>query len=155
MKIDWNGLDRRVTRLAATSGNISMVLPSPDGRTYLFQAGGGAAAAPGAAAAAPGMYTMNEDGTGITHLNTTPTDAAAAGRGRGGRGGAGGFGGGAEPTWARDGRSIYFMQGGSLYTLAIGGGGGGHKHGRGAVNGGTGWKRRPRRGRYPRGYRGG
>ena len=121
VKIDWNGLDRRVTRLAATSGNISMVLPSPDGRTYLFQAGGGAAAAPGAAAAAPGMYTMNEDGTGITHLNTTPTDAAAAGRGRGGRGGGGGFGGGGEPTWARDGRSIYFMQGGSLYTLPVGG----------------------------------
>ncbi|MDR3700880.1 MAG: S41 family peptidase [Candidatus Sulfopaludibacter sp.] len=123
VKIDWNGLDRRVTRLAANSGNISMVVPSPDGRTYLFQAGGGAAAAPGAEPAAPGMYTMNEDGTGIAHLNTTPTDAAAGGRGRGGRGGSGGFGGGAEPTWARDGRSIYFMQGGSLYTLAIGGGG--------------------------------
>ena len=125
VKIDWNGLDRRVTRLGAASGNISMVLPSPDGRTYLFQAGGGAggAAAAGAEAAAPGMYTMNEDGTGITHLNTTPADAAAGGRGRGGRGaGGGGFGGGAEPTWARDGRSLYFMQGGSLYTLAVGGG---------------------------------
>ncbi len=123
VKIDWNGLDRRVTRLAANSGNISMVLPSPDGRTYLFQAGGGAGggAAAGAEAAAPGMYTMNEDGTGISRLNTTPADAAG-GRGRGGRGGGGGFGGGAEPAWARDGRSIYFMQGGSLYTLAIGGG---------------------------------
>jgi tricorn protease len=118
VKIDWNEMERRVTQLAATSGNVSMVLPSPDGHTYLFQAGGGGAAAATGAAAAPGMYTMNEDGSQITRLNTTPTDAAAGGRGRGGRGG--GFGGGAEPAWARDGRSIYFMQGGSLYNLAIG-----------------------------------
>ncbi|HWC99041.1 MAG TPA: S41 family peptidase [Candidatus Sulfopaludibacter sp.] len=120
VKIDWTEMERRVVQLAPASGNISMVLPSPDGHTYLFQAGGGGAAA--AAGAAPGMYTMNEDGSAITHLNTTPTDAAA-GRGRGGRGGGGGFGGGAEPTWARDGRSIYFMQGGSLYNLSIGGNG--------------------------------
>ena len=41
---------------------------------------------------------------------------AARGRGRGGRGG---FGGGSEPQWARDGRSIYFLQGGGIYTLAV------------------------------------
>jgi tricorn protease len=100
------------------------VIPSPDGHTYLFSAGGGGAAAgaDAAAGAGPGMYTIADDGTRQTRLNTTPTDAA--GRGRGGRGGGGGAGGGAnEPTWARDGRSIYFLQGGGLFNLPIQGAG--------------------------------
>jgi len=149
VKIVWDGMDRRITQLAANQGNVSMVLPSPDGHTYLFQAGGGGAAggAAAAAAAAPGLYTMNEDGTNITRLNTTVTDNAAGGRGRGGRGG--GFGAG-EPQWARDSRSIYFMQGGGLFNLAVGGGqagaaaatgtetaGRGGRGGRGGAGGGT------------------
>jgi tricorn protease len=105
---------------------VQYVLPSPDGHTYLFAAGGGAGAGGGADAAAgagPGTYTIADDGTRQTRLNTTPTDAA--GRGRGGRGGGGGGGGGAnEPTWARDGRSIYFMQGGGLFNLPVQTGGG-------------------------------
>jgi tricorn protease len=123
VKIVWDGLDRRFTQLAPNLGNISMVAPSPDGRTYLFNAAGaGAGAAPGegAAGGGGGMYTMNDDGTNIARLNTTVADAGAGGRGRGGRGGGGG--GGGEPQWARDSRSIYFLQGGGLYTLAIGGG---------------------------------
>jgi tricorn protease len=107
-------------------GSVNNVVPSPDSRTYLFQSAGGAAEeGPGAGAGGgPGYYTIAEDGSRLTRLNTTPTDAAA-GRGRGGRGGGGGgFGGGNEPQWSRDGRAIYFLQGGSLYTLAIGGGGG-------------------------------
>jgi tricorn protease len=120
VKIVWDGMDRRTQQLGVSLGNVGMAIPSPDSHTYLVQAGGGGANA--ATAAQPGMYTMNEDGTGITHLNTTTTDAG--GRGRGGRGGGGGGGGGgSEPAWARDGRSIYFVQGGSLYTLSIGGGG--------------------------------
>jgi tricorn protease len=120
VKIVWDGMERRVQQLGQSAGNISMVLPSPDGHTYLFQAAGSGSvpnSAAAAAAAPPAMYTMNEDGAAITRLNTTPTDAAAGGRGRGGRGG--GFGGGPEPVWAHDGRSIYFMHGGSLYNLSI------------------------------------
>ena len=121
VKIDWDGIDRRFNEVTSMA-NVQYVVPSPDGRTYLFAAGGGAAggAAPDAAAAGPGMYTIAEDGTRQTKLNTTVTDTAG-GRGRGGRGGGGGggFGGGNEPTWARDGRSIYFMQGGGLFNLPI------------------------------------
>jgi tricorn protease len=124
VKINWDGIDRRITQVTTMAG-IQNVIPSPDGHTYLFSAGGGggAAGAADAAGAGPGMYTILEDGTRLTHLNTTVTDAAGAGRGgRGGRGGGGG-GGGGEATWARDGRSIYFMQGGGLFNLAIGGAG--------------------------------
>ncbi len=118
VKIVWDGMERRVQHFGQSAGNISMVLPSPDGHTWLFQASaaGAGPAAEGAAAAAPGMFTMNDDGTGIARLNTTPTETTG-GRGRGGRGG--GFGGGSEPAWAHDGRGIYFMQGGSLYNLSI------------------------------------
>jgi len=123
VKIVWDGLDRRVTQLTRMPGSVTQVVPAPDSRTYLIMAAGGAAEeGPGAGAGAgPAMYTIAEDGTRLTRLNTTPTDTA--GRGRGGRGGGGGGrGGGGEPQWSRDGRSIYYLQGGSLYTLAIGGG---------------------------------
>jgi len=121
VKITWDGLDRRVVLLSRNVGNVSAVVPSPDGRTYLFMAQGGTGQATpdGAVAGGPGIYTMADDGSRITRLNTTPTDQPAGRGGRGGRGGAGGGGGGAEPQWARDGRGIYFMQGGSIYNLAI------------------------------------
>ncbi len=115
VKIDWDGMDRRF-REVTPMANVQYVVSSPDGRTYLFAAGGGGAAAEGAAVG-PGIYTIAEDGTHQTKLNTTVNDAA--GRGRGGRGGGGGGFGGGEPTWARDGRSIYFMQGGGLFNLPI------------------------------------
>jgi len=123
VKIVWDGLDRRVTQLTRMPGSVSSVTPSPDSRTYLFLATGGAAeeGAGAGAGAGPAYYTIAEDGTRLTRLNTTTNDGGA-GRGRGGRGGGGGFGGGNEAQWSRDSRSIYFLQGGSLYSLAVGGG---------------------------------
>ncbi len=149
VKIDWDGIDRRFNEVTSMA-NVQYVVPSPDGHTYLFAAGGGAAAgaAADAAAAGPGIYTIAEDGTRQTKLNTTVTDIAG-GRGRGGRGGGGGGFGGGEPVWARDSRSIYFMQGGGLFSLPIpaggatsdsaaaGAGGGGRGGGRGGRGGGA------------------
>jgi tricorn protease len=117
VKITWDGLDRRIVQLSRITGSVSYVVPSPDSRTYLFAVQGGAADDAAAAAAGPAMYTMNEDGTRVTRLNTT---VEGAGAGRGGRGGGGGFGNFNEPQWARDSRGIYFMQGGGIYTLPIG-----------------------------------
>jgi tricorn protease len=120
VKIEWDGLDRRATQLTRMAGSVAMVVPSPDSRTYLFMAAGGAAdEGPGpGAGGGPGMYTIADDGSHLTRLNTSTGDTAG-GRGRGGRGGGGGFGGGSEPQWARDGRSIYFLQGGGIYNLAV------------------------------------
>ena len=113
VKITWDGIDRRITRLGNMSG-IGYVVPSPDSRTYLFSAAGADENTPA------GMYTMNEDGSRITRLNTsTGETTGGGGRGRGGRGG--GFGGN-EPQWARDSRSIYFLQGGGIYSLSLGAG---------------------------------
>ena len=117
VKIDWDGMERRFKQL--TTMQVSSVYPSPDSHTYLFSASGtagGGRGTEGAAAGGPGLYTMAEDGTRITRLNTT-VQADAAGGGRG-RGGFGGFGGN-EPQWARDGRSIYFGAGGGIYNLPV------------------------------------
>lgn len=117
VKIEWDGLDRRIRRLTNTGGIVSMVVPSPDSRTYAFVAMG--TAAPGGAAeaatAGPGLYIIDDDGTRLTRLNTTvPQTGEAGGRGRGGFGG-----GGVDPQWARDGRSLYYMQGGGIYSIAV------------------------------------
>lgn len=141
VKIEWDGLERRITQLTRMTGSVSTVVPAPDGRTYLFMAiGGGAPGEDGGGG--PAMYTIAEDGTRLTRLNTATGEPG----GGGGRGGGGGFGGLAEPQWARDGRSIYFTQGRGLYNLAIAalaadsgaapafapGGGGGGRGGRGS-----------------------
>ena len=116
VKIDWDGLDRRITQLThLTSGSVSAVYPGPDGKTYAFTAFGGDES---------GLYTIAEDGTKMTRVTTTPTvttDAAAPRRGRG----RGGFGGGGygDLQWTKDGRSVYFLQGGGIYSATIGGGG--------------------------------
>ena len=84
VKIVWDGIDRRITQLTRMPGSVSYVVPAPDSRTYLFSAQGGGTDDAGGAGGGPGMYTINEDGTRLTRLNTTATDAGGAGRGRGG-----------------------------------------------------------------------
>ena len=118
VKIVWDGIDRRITQLTHMPGSVMFVVPAPDSRTYLFSAHGRGGRRR-RRAAGPACTPSPKTARGMTQLNTTSTDAGAAGRGRGGRGGGGG---GGEPQWARDGRSIYFLQGGGLYSLAIGGG---------------------------------
>ena len=42
VKIVWDGIDRRITQLTRMPGSVTYVVPSPDSRTYLFSAMGGA-----------------------------------------------------------------------------------------------------------------
>ena len=137
VKIDWDGLDRRITQLThLVSGSVGGVIPGPDGKTYAFTAFGGDES---------GLYTIAEDGARMTRVSTQPTVTPDAtprrGRGRGGFGG-GGFG---DPQWAKDGKSIYYLQGGGLYSVAISGAGGASDAATPADSGGGG--RGGRRGR--------
>ncbi|HEY8751688.1 MAG TPA: hypothetical protein VIM11_27155, partial [Tepidisphaeraceae bacterium] len=139
VKIEWDGLEHRITQLTRmTAGSISSVVPSPDSRSYAFVAFGDDGG--------PGIFTVNEDGSRMTRVNGTPA-ADPAGGGRGRRGGRGGFGGGfGDPQWSRDGRSIYYMQGGGIYSVAVSGGGGADAAAAPAAAAGGGFGRRGRGG---------
>jgi len=80
VKIEWDELERRITQLTRVAGSVSTVVPAPDSRTYLFMAmaGGAGGGEEPVAAGGPAMYTISEDGTRLTRLNTTVADAAGA-----------------------------------------------------------------------------
>ena len=69
-------------------------------------------------AAVPACTPSTKTARACTRLNTTVRRRTA---GRGGRGAAGSAAALNEPQWARDGRSIYFMQGGGIYAVAVAG----------------------------------
>jgi tricorn protease len=106
VKIEWDGLDQRIKRLTLLGGSVIDAVPSPDSRTYAIVAGGGAEQG-------PGLYTLSDDGTRLTRVSGAP-EGDGGGRGRGAGGGGGGF----EPQWSKDGRSIFYMQGGGIYSVA-------------------------------------
>ncbi|MHB8524028.1 MAG: S41 family peptidase, partial [Limisphaerales bacterium] len=114
VKIEWDGLQRRVRKLTAVTGSVSMVAPAPDSRSYALVALGGSASEEGGGR--PGLYTIAEDGTRLTLVTQgpAPVSSDSAPRGRGGFGG-GGF---AEVQWSKDGRSIFYLQGGGIYSVA-------------------------------------
>jgi tricorn protease len=135
VKIEWDGLEHRVQLLTRGVGSVGGVVPSPDGRLYAVVVGGGGGRGGGNG---PGVYTVSEDGGRLTRVSQNQA---------GGRGGGGG--GVGEPEWSRDGRTLYFLQGGGIFAapatgggggggeaeIDIGGGGGGGRGGRGGGGG--------------------
>jgi tricorn protease len=114
VKIEWDGLDRRVRQITRSGDSVFSVAPSPDSRTYAFVAvSGGAGEGEGPAGAA--LYTISEDGERLTRLATAaPAEGGDGPRGRGGFGAAL-----SSPQWARDGRSIYYLQNRGIYSVAV------------------------------------
>ncbi|HLG97096.1 MAG TPA: S41 family peptidase [Bryobacteraceae bacterium] len=117
VSIEWDGIDRRIKKLTSMPGSVLNVVPSPDSRVYAFAAiGSSPANAEGASGfGGPALYTITSDGSRLTRLNPPPPDPSR----NAGRGAGGGFFGVSEPQWARDSRSLYFLQAGSLYSIAI------------------------------------
>jgi tricorn protease len=116
VKIEWDGLARRVKQLTRMSGSVMTVTASPDSRTYAFIASGtDEGGSEGGGFGRPALYTISEDGTRLTQLSQgpAPDPGESTPRGRGfGRGGI------AEPQWSKDGRSIFFLQSGGIYSVA-------------------------------------
>ena len=105
LKIEWDGLEHRAQLLTRGIGSVGEVVPSPDGRSYAVVVGGGGGRGGGSG---PGIYTVSDDGTRVTRVSTAQ-----------------GGGGAVAPQWSRDGRTLYFLQGGSIFSASVSGGGGG------------------------------
>jgi tricorn protease len=114
VKIEWDGLDRRIKKLTSVGGSVTTVTPSPDSKTYAFIASG--ADDGEGSSGGPSLYTIAEDGSRLTRVSqapaSDPSNDAPRGRGFGG----GGLGG---PQWAKDGRSIFYMQGVGIYSASV------------------------------------
>ncbi|MDB6066251.1 MAG: peptidase [Pedosphaera sp.] len=114
VKIEWDGIDRRVRQLTHMGGSVSTVVASPDSKTYALIASGSTGDDGGRTGGGPALYTIAEDGTRLTAVAqptvTDVTDGAPRTRGFGG-----GFG---EPQWSKDGRSLYYLQSGGIYSVA-------------------------------------
>lgn len=110
VKIDFDGITRRSHQVTHLSDNILTVAVSPDSRLYAFVATANRDGRPTAA-----LYVIPEDGTQVTTV--------IAGGGRGGEEeeqGPPDAGAINQLKFARDGRSIYFMEGEGIYSVDIG-----------------------------------
>ncbi|HLW55348.1 MAG TPA: S41 family peptidase [Candidatus Angelobacter sp.] len=108
VKIDFDGISRRVHQVTHMSDNITTVAVSPDSRLYAFVAVAEADGRP-----VTTLYTIPEDGTQTTTIATSQ------------RGNEEEEGGGAGPgarqinsvKFSKDGRSIFYMEGEGLYSI--------------------------------------
>lgn len=112
VKIDFDGIGRRVHQITRLPENVSSPAVSPDSRTYAFV---GVADADGRPSAT--IYTIQEDGTQLARVvQSAPARGedeeapAAAGPGAGFR----------DLTFSRDGRSLFYMEGQKLNVVELG-----------------------------------
>ncbi|HZM89189.1 MAG TPA: S41 family peptidase [Blastocatellia bacterium] len=112
INIDWAGLRRRtrqVTRMPFAVFNYAI---APDNRTVVF-----VTTEPAGLRNIPVIYSIQEDGRRLTRVTA---GEPPAGEGGGGPGGGGGFGGGINSlNIARDGRTLFFREGSSVYSVSI------------------------------------
>jgi len=115
VKIDWDGIDRRVRQLTRLADGITTAAISPDSRTYAFVASGDTDGRPVFL-----LYSMQENGDQLRRLTQSQGADPDA------EGGPPAFGQGISSLqWAKDGRSLFFMESGGIWSIATGGGGAG------------------------------
>lgn len=111
INIDWAGLKRRtrqVTRMPFAVFNYAL---APDNHTIVF-----VTTEPAGIRNVPVIYSIQEDGRRLTRVTAGEPPAAEGG----GPGGGGGFGGGINTlNISRDGRTLFFREGSSIYSVSI------------------------------------
>jgi tricorn protease len=152
--IDWAGLKRRTRQVTRTVSILSYIA-ARDGRTLIFVGSEGGGGAPGGRGGFGGrggggalsIYTIQDNGKRMTRIATgtpRPTSDEDDDRPRGFRGGFRGGISGLRLT--RDGRTLFFQEGESVFSTPVGGGGGGGFGGSGGFAGLTGGGGRGQRG---------
>jgi tricorn protease len=130
INIDWAGLKRRTRQLTSMPSSVFNYAITPDSRTIVF-----ATSELAGLRNTPVVYSIQEDGRRLSRI--------IAGQGSGddderrpGRGGGGGFGGGiGDLAITRDGRSLFFREGQSVYSVSLSPGGAGAGSGSGSQGG--------------------
>jgi tricorn protease len=141
VRIDWSGLPRRAQRLPAPGNSFGALTPAPEGHsvalTVATAGAGGGRGGPAGDDGSTGRYIIDVETGQLTPVPRPAESAAAGGAGRGGRGGAAGGGGGGGPmVFARDGRTLYYRAGTSLFAAPVpAGASGGGAAGRGGRGG--------------------
>jgi tricorn protease len=112
INIDWAGLRRRTKQLTRMPFAVFNYAIAPDNRTVVF-----VTTEPAGIRNVPVIYSIQEDGRRLTRVTVgEPPSTEDGGPG----GGFGGFGGGINNlNIARDGRTLFFKEGSSIYSVAI------------------------------------
>jgi len=129
-KIDWDGLKRR-TKQVTRAGSVSSFLPANDGKTLLFVASDGPSGRGGGRA----IYSIQDDGKRLSRLSSS-SGSPGGGSGddnepRESRGGTP-----SNLNLTRDGRTLYFQEGESVYSIPVSLASGGSGRGSSASSGG-------------------
>jgi tricorn protease len=140
INIDWTGIKRRTRQLTRMPSSAFNYAITPDSRTIVF-----VTTEVASTRNTPVIYSIQEDGRRLTRITAGQGGGDDDGEGRG-RGGFGGFGGGfGDLNIARDGRTLFFREGQSVYSVSLspagggaGGGGGFAGAGGGSAAGGQG-----------------
>ena len=117
IKMDFDGLKRRVRQVTRMPFPILNYTIAPDSRTIVF-----VTTEPAGPAPIPVIYSIQDDGRRLTRVTAgaPPTDGDG-----GGPGGGGGFGGGISAlNISRDGRTLFFRERDNVYSVALAGGAG-------------------------------
>ena len=112
INIDWAGLKRRTRQLTRMPFAVFNYAIAPDNRTVVF-----VTTEPAGLRNVPVIYSIQEDGRRLTRVTAGEPPAAEGG---GGPGGGGGFGGGINSlNISRDGRTLFFREGSSVFSVSI------------------------------------
>ena len=111
-KMDWAGMKHRTKQITRMPFPIFNYVVGPDGRTVVF-----VTTEPAGTASVPVIYSIQDDGRRLTRITSGQPPNQ---EGEGG-GGGGGFGGGiAELSLSRDGRTLFFRERDSIYSVPVG-----------------------------------
>ncbi|HWQ35222.1 MAG TPA: S41 family peptidase [Blastocatellia bacterium] len=112
VNIDWAGLKRRTRQVTRMPFAVFNYAVAPDSRTIVF-----VTTEPATTRNVPVIYSIQEDGRRLTRITTGAGGGDEEG---GGRGGFGGFGGGISSlNITRDGRTLFFREGSSVYSVPL------------------------------------
>ncbi|MFN2502556.1 MAG: S41 family peptidase [Pyrinomonadaceae bacterium] len=109
VKIDWSGTKRRTRQITRMPFDVDDFIPAPDSKTLIFQT-----SEPAGLQNVGVVYSIQDDGKRLTRIVTGQAageDAAQQGGGAGG-----GIG---TLNLSRDGKTLFFLERGGIYSVAV------------------------------------